>query len=622
VEAPPATVGGQPAGTITNRFALVTAPGSGNVGIGTTAPTEHLEVAGGNIKLATPGMAIIFPDNTVLTSATPGTNGGTITGVTAGAGLTGGGIAGGVTLSLNTAVTDALYTRLGASGTPVNNILFGNQTITGDLTVTGTASVSASAITGIAGDTTSTSAFAAGVRGTATGSTGFTFGVHGTTFSQDFGAAGVRGESSGLSAFGVIGRADGASGIGVRGEASSATGPTIGVNGLTSSDSGAGVRGEAISPTGVVIGVDGTTASSTNFTVGVRGFATAATGQTRGVSGVTDSNQGIAVLGSASAATGNTVAVRGTVNSPQGIAGDFVNNNGGLILRARSGSGDALRVFSNGFTSIGGATGFVDFSPIFGASQNTVLMAGLNSATLDGPQMRFAVTGSGNFIDIGQDGSQNFVIETSDVPRLTLLQGGNLGIGTSTPAFPLSVAGIVESTTGGFRFPDGSVQTTAATGGGGGGGRLTIAAITFTQDPAQGGIGGNPADTGQRNANNGLFLNPPSRAFANAALPDGVTVNGFRVCGRDSDDSPGINFTATLKRKMLVTTGGNAFIVLAEDIAVAGSTDGDGASGDQRCFSASSFTNATIDNNTYFYFVVLEAAGTTLEHAAVVIEYQ
>jgi hypothetical protein len=107
IEAPPATVAGQPAGTITNKFALVTAPGSGNVGIGTTAPGNLLEVAGGNIKLATPGMAIVFPDNTVLTSATAGTNGGTITSVTAGAGLTGGGTVGGVTLSASFGGTGA-----------------------------------------------------------------------------------------------------------------------------------------------------------------------------------------------------------------------------------------------------------------------------------------------------------------------------------------------------------------------------------------------------------------------------------------------------------------------------------------------------------------------------------
>lgn len=44
---------------------------------------------------------------------------------------------------------------------------------------------------------------------------------------------------------------------------------------------------------------------------------------------------------------------------------------------------------------------------------------------------------------------------------------GNVGIGTASPAQMLSVAGTVQSTSGGFMFPDGSVQSAAATGGGG-----------------------------------------------------------------------------------------------------------------------------------------------------------
>jgi len=43
---------------------------------------------------------------------------------------------------------------------------------------------------------------------------------------------------------------------------------------------------------------------------------------------------------------------------------------------------------------------------------------------------------------------------------------GNVGIATTTPGSPLTVAGVVYSSTGGFKFPDGTTQATASTGGG------------------------------------------------------------------------------------------------------------------------------------------------------------
>jgi len=48
-----------------------------------------------------------------------------------------------------------------------------------------------------------------------------------------------------------------------------------------------------------------------------------------------------------------------------------------------------------------------------------------------------------------------------------------VGIGTNNPTSALTVAGTIESTTGGFKFPDGTIQTSAATDGGGNSWSLT-----------------------------------------------------------------------------------------------------------------------------------------------------
>jgi len=51
------------------------------------------------------------------------------------------------------------------------------------------------------------------------------------------------------------------------------------------------------------------------------------------------------------------------------------------------------------------------------------------------------------------------------VARMRIDSSGNVGIGTASPGQKLTVAGTVESTSGGFKFPDGTTQSSAASGG-------------------------------------------------------------------------------------------------------------------------------------------------------------
>src|SRR5262245_746095 len=58
----------------------------------------------------------------------------------------------------------------------------------------------------------------------------------------------------------------------------------------------------------------------------------------------------------------------------------------------------------------------------------------------------------------GVSGSSTFVIGDSNI---TEDKFGKIGIGTQTPTSLLTVQGMVETTLGGYKFPDGTVQTTA-----------------------------------------------------------------------------------------------------------------------------------------------------------------
>jgi hypothetical protein len=61
----------------------------------------------------------------------------------------------------------------------------------------------------------------------------------------------------------------------------------------------------------------------------------------------------------------------------------------------------------------------------------------------------------------GVDGSNSYSLGNS---LITEDKFGKVGIGTTAPTSKLTVQGMIETTLGGYKFPDGTIQTTAATG--------------------------------------------------------------------------------------------------------------------------------------------------------------
>ena len=116
-------------------------------------------------------------------------------------------------------------------------------------------------------------------------------------------------------------------------------------------------------------------------------------------------------------------AARGTPASPSAVQSNDIL--GGLAVR-----GYGATAFSTGRGQV-----------MFKAAENW-------TDTAQGTYLQFTTTPTGT---------------NTWVERMRIDPAGNIGIGTDQPSQRLTVAGTIESTTGGFKFPDGTTQPTAIT---------------------------------------------------------------------------------------------------------------------------------------------------------------
>lgn len=115
-----------------------------------------------------------------------------------------------------------------------------------------------------------------------------------------------------------------------------------------------------------------------------------------------------------------------------------LNDHGGDI---NMGSIGALTTIEGELSAFGGAHGgvfrVVDEAPV-GSTQLISRLVG--SFGTQGAQMRFEAAGAANRIDVGQNASGDFVVETNnDTSRFVVRQNGRIGIATASPTDTLTI---------------------------------------------------------------------------------------------------------------------------------------------------------------------------------------
>ena len=150
------------------------------------------------------------------------------------------------------------------------------------------------------------------------------------------------------------------------------------------------------------------------------------------------------------------------VNGNVIVSGD-VNVGGSLVnIKPANGSTDTCSL-QIGETRTGNGYSLIDLVGDATYTDYGARIIRTNTGANASTQMYHRGTGDLYFIAVE---AAPIAFQTSSIERMRITSSGDVGIGTSSPAQKLSVAGTVESTTGGFKFPDGTTQTTAASSSG------------------------------------------------------------------------------------------------------------------------------------------------------------
>jgi hypothetical protein len=185
-----------------------------------------------------------------------------------------------------------------------------------------------------------------------------------------------------------------------------------------------------------------------------------------------DTDKNTVVVHDGTTAGGHPLSRAGALGTMSTQNADSVNIDGGAIdntaIGANTASTGAFTTLSasstvsgTGFSTylasppaIGGTVAAAGAFTTLSASDATTLSAGTASAP--------ALTTSGDTnTGVFFPAADTVAVTTGGTERVRVDSSGNVGIGTSSPGQKLSVAGTIESTTGGVKYPDGNTQAVA-----------------------------------------------------------------------------------------------------------------------------------------------------------------